>query len=747
MQLAHMLEGKQISLEASEKFARAWLAQVTCPISLRLCVRPVVAADGRVFERDAIERWLSSKSTSPLTNQEMGSRLVDCASTRSLILEAIEDGVIENDAAVAWHIESAKAKAAGKLPGDLSSVNEHLIRARKILVATDGDILAYAEEISLMLQALDLRLRVDTLKKAAAEAGTDGVATILQLPNHARMTELELENARLRQTIRFLERGRGSARTAAVAPEARIVVDVEFPPEFGARGAALERNEATWRGRLDTAEAEIASLRRQLDAERASDERISTLEEENRTLKEELKKTKSKLKLAQRVFRDDVHDAVTAASYGATPREPRRAAAKVTGPRDGERSRERTPLAPAPRAKTSSKRARARGGGDDGQRPAAAAPTPGSDKRRATPGGSATSSRASDDDDDERAAPARPPAPAAAKRRRREARRRAKPAAPAARRPAPAARQPEAAAKPPAPRRGPPPVAAPAPAARPPLTQPGAFAYQEVVRKKCDRAKLPGHFCAQCQPFIDATKDGLRPEDVAALQAECSRHRAYQPPQGTPDDRGHAIDARVADAVSCKVCTLRDRSNATLNNATALAALESPTSACSRGRRAPTTRTTSTPSGGRASATKTSPSSRPSGSSRWADNATDVADAAHRVLVNFLGLRSWSPEALEGRDSSPTAARLARAQGGRRAADDDARWACGDGDLADLAAFYAPLNGRVAGDVARAVATYAMIWDRKFLLARLPGWLTPNPPRRAHYARLQRRLESDGPWV
>ena len=94
----------------------------------------------------------------------------------------------------------------------------------------------------------------------------------------------------------------------------------------------LERNEATWRGRLDTAEAEIASLRRQLDAERASDERISTLEEENRTLKDELKKTKSKLKLAQRVFRDDVHDAVTAASYGATPREPRRAAAKVTGP-------------------------------------------------------------------------------------------------------------------------------------------------------------------------------------------------------------------------------------------------------------------------------------------------------------------------------------------------------------------------------------------------------------------------------
>ena len=130
-----------------------------------------------------------------------------------------------------------------------------------------------------MNEALALRLRVDTLKKAAADAGTDGVATILQLPNYARMMELHRENAGLRQTIRFLERGRGQRRgtsdsagtpprmtmtraeveeyylgpgglesvvspsarglTAAAAPEARIVVDVEFPPEFGARGAAM----------------------------------------------------------------------------------------------------------------------------------------------------------------------------------------------------------------------------------------------------------------------------------------------------------------------------------------------------------------------------------------------------------------------------------------------------------------------------------------------------------------------------
>ena len=67
------------------------------------------------------------------------------------------------------------------------------------------------------------------------------------------------------------------------------------------------------------------------------------------------------------------------------------------------------------------------------------------------------------------------------------------------------------------------------------MNVPGAFAYQEVVRKKCDRAKMPGHFCEQCQPFIDATKGGLDEKDLAELQRTCSRHKAYHAPEGTPD--------------------------------------------------------------------------------------------------------------------------------------------------------------------------------------------------------------------
>ena len=34
---------------------------------------------------------------------------------------------------------------------------------------------------------------------------------------------------------------------------------------------------------------------------------------------------------------------------------------------------------------------------------------------------------------------------------------------------------------------------------------------------------------------IDATKDQLSAADVRKLQDECSRHRAYHPPPGTPE--------------------------------------------------------------------------------------------------------------------------------------------------------------------------------------------------------------------
>ncbi|EOD25208.1 hypothetical protein EMIHUDRAFT_206382, partial [Emiliania huxleyi CCMP1516] len=42
-----------------------------CPITTEVMVDPVMAADGHSYERSAIERWLATKSTSPLTGEEL----------------------------------------------------------------------------------------------------------------------------------------------------------------------------------------------------------------------------------------------------------------------------------------------------------------------------------------------------------------------------------------------------------------------------------------------------------------------------------------------------------------------------------------------------------------------------------------------------------------------------------------------------------------------------------------------------
>ena len=55
-----------------------------CPIT-HMCMRePVVAADGHTYERAAIERWLRTSTTSPMTNEVRRARPVAHARTRAL---------------------------------------------------------------------------------------------------------------------------------------------------------------------------------------------------------------------------------------------------------------------------------------------------------------------------------------------------------------------------------------------------------------------------------------------------------------------------------------------------------------------------------------------------------------------------------------------------------------------------------------------------------------------------------------
>ncbi|EOD05030.1 hypothetical protein EMIHUDRAFT_220523 [Emiliania huxleyi CCMP1516] len=46
-------------------------ADFICPITTELMVDPVMAADGHAYERTAMERWLATKSTSPMTGEAL----------------------------------------------------------------------------------------------------------------------------------------------------------------------------------------------------------------------------------------------------------------------------------------------------------------------------------------------------------------------------------------------------------------------------------------------------------------------------------------------------------------------------------------------------------------------------------------------------------------------------------------------------------------------------------------------------
>ncbi|EOD10418.1 hypothetical protein EMIHUDRAFT_60189, partial [Emiliania huxleyi CCMP1516] len=46
-------------------------ADFICPITTEVMSDPVMAADGHSYERKQIERWLATKSTSPMTGETL----------------------------------------------------------------------------------------------------------------------------------------------------------------------------------------------------------------------------------------------------------------------------------------------------------------------------------------------------------------------------------------------------------------------------------------------------------------------------------------------------------------------------------------------------------------------------------------------------------------------------------------------------------------------------------------------------
>lgn len=73
-----------------------------CPITHELPFDPVTAMDGRVYEREAIEKWLHVKKMSPVTTEPMKGNLVPAFQARNAIEKMVMSGEVSVDKADAW---------------------------------------------------------------------------------------------------------------------------------------------------------------------------------------------------------------------------------------------------------------------------------------------------------------------------------------------------------------------------------------------------------------------------------------------------------------------------------------------------------------------------------------------------------------------------------------------------------------------------------------------------------------------
>ena len=80
-------------------------AELVCPITFSLPVDPVMAEDGKVYERSAIEEWLKQQRKSPVTNLAMGTKLLPALRVKNMIRTMVASGALTGDKVDAWKLK------------------------------------------------------------------------------------------------------------------------------------------------------------------------------------------------------------------------------------------------------------------------------------------------------------------------------------------------------------------------------------------------------------------------------------------------------------------------------------------------------------------------------------------------------------------------------------------------------------------------------------------------------------------
>ena len=96
------LETVQLEAKRCKNVMNSLADEYICPITQELPLEPVIAEDGKVYEKGAIEEWLRKQKRSPITSLPMGTRLMPATQARNIIEQLVQSGAIEGKKAASW---------------------------------------------------------------------------------------------------------------------------------------------------------------------------------------------------------------------------------------------------------------------------------------------------------------------------------------------------------------------------------------------------------------------------------------------------------------------------------------------------------------------------------------------------------------------------------------------------------------------------------------------------------------------
>ena len=97
-------EDETVQLRRHKCATEEAMNELVCPITWSLPVDPVMAEDGKVYERSAIEEWLEQQHKSPVTNLAMGTKLLPALQVKNMIRTMVASGALTGDKVDAWKL-------------------------------------------------------------------------------------------------------------------------------------------------------------------------------------------------------------------------------------------------------------------------------------------------------------------------------------------------------------------------------------------------------------------------------------------------------------------------------------------------------------------------------------------------------------------------------------------------------------------------------------------------------------------